>query len=52
VDLISLQKVGNSVEAQSLEYQMVGITHIEKLISKVVNITPQDFITQSIEVLG
>jgi hypothetical protein len=52
LDLIFLQKVGNSVEAQSLEYQMVGITHIEKLISKVVNITPQDFMTQGIEVLG
>jgi hypothetical protein len=38
LDLISLKEVTNSVVAQSLEYQVIGITNIKKLISKVIDI--------------
>ena len=39
-DLISLKEVGYSVIAQSLKLQMIFVAYIEKLILKVINVTP------------
>jgi hypothetical protein len=47
-----MKKVSNSVIAQSLEFQVIGISNIEKLIFKVIDITPQHLITQCMQMLG